>query len=210
MVISLIDVVGSQIVKGSKSLSKSRLPSLFVLGVQKGGSSSLYFFLIRHPLICGGAHKEPHFFDHDELYKKGRSAYAAMYTDKKCGNNSKAMFVDGTPMLHYMHRVSPRFADIYTPKERSKLKFIVLLREPVARDYSWYQQVVRGELASGKKFADILTYQEMDSLNVQSGDHKVHRFDVKLTIRPLSLVFQSFKISKWSINRNLFTSNHHF
>lgn len=32
----------------------SRYPKLFVLGVQKGGSSSLYDMLTRHPKLCSG------------------------------------------------------------------------------------------------------------------------------------------------------------
>ena len=162
--------------KSSKSYQKGHIPSVFVLGVQKGGSSSLYAFLMLHPLLCGGEHKEPHFFDHDEFYRQGRAAYASTYTDVKCDNNDKAVYVDATPMMHYMHKVSSRLADFYTQEERDKLKFIALLREPVSRDYSWYQQVIRGELASGKKFRDILTFQEMDESKFQNGDHKVHRF----------------------------------
>ena len=43
-----------------------------------------------------------------------------------------------------------RIASGYGKAAASKLKFIVLLREPVARDYSSYQHGVREELYLGK------------------------------------------------------------
>ena len=83
----------------------SGVPLLFILGVQKGGSSSLYTFLMLHPLLCGGKHKEAHFFDHDDFYSKGRGAYASWYDSKeneKCVKHKKtAVYVDGTPQMHY-------------------------------------------------------------------------------------------------------------
>ena len=73
--------------------AKGHIPSVFVLGVQKGGSSSLHSFLLLHPLVCGGIHKEPHFFDHDEFFRKGREAYASFFTDVKCENKKNAIYV---------------------------------------------------------------------------------------------------------------------
>ena len=35
-----------------------RLPTVFILGVQKGGSSSMMWMLIMHPQLCSGERKE--------------------------------------------------------------------------------------------------------------------------------------------------------
>ena len=37
-------------------------PRVFLLGVQKGGSSSLMWMAITHPQLCAGQRKETHFF----------------------------------------------------------------------------------------------------------------------------------------------------
>ena len=37
-------------------------PLVFILGVQKGGSSSLMWHIITHPQLCSGVRKETHFF----------------------------------------------------------------------------------------------------------------------------------------------------
>ena len=141
--------------------------TLFLLGVQKGGSSSLFEFLIKHPLFCSGDHKEAHFFEHNERYERGRRYYSRMFNEKKCSDNPQAHFIDGTPQLHYMHRVASRFNEFFSEKEKKNLKFIVMLREPVSRDYSWYQHSTRAELAEGMKFSNIKTFQELDAKNQQ-------------------------------------------
>lgn len=192
-------------------------PLIFVLGVQKGGSSSLYEFLIQHPLLCGGSHKEPHFFDHDDLYKQGRRAYTSMYTDVKCADNVKARYVDGTPMMHYMHRVAERIVEFYSQEDREQIKFIVLLREPVSRDYSWYSHVTRAEVALGKDFSDILTFQELDETQAMQ-DKKVHRY--LFTVSPFISIFHLYLFSHfkkvWTLCRatstfhRLFSSRSNF
>ena len=50
--------------KDSGGTVKTRFlfPRLYILGTQKGGSSSLYELMLAHPLFCGGDHKEPMFF----------------------------------------------------------------------------------------------------------------------------------------------------
>lgn len=120
------------------------LPTIFVTGIQKGGSSSLYELMINHPLLCSGLHKEMHFFDHPENYVRGTNFYRQMYIDPKCDSKVGSRFIDATPILHYpstWQRIYDTYSD--SPDMRDNLKFIVLLREPVARDYSWYQHTVR-------------------------------------------------------------------
>ena len=51
------------------------------------------------------------------------------------------------------------------------MKFITLLREPVARDYSWFQQVTRARLAGGEFFEDQKTFEEMDADQSPATNH---------------------------------------
>lgn len=143
---------------------EGQLPSIFVLGAQKGGSLSLLDLMTQHPLLCRGAHREPHFFSIDENYEEGSKTYKNYFKDAKCGKNLKtSKYIDGTPMLH-IDKVWDRIVQTYGKdvKKKDNLKFIVLLREPVSRDYVWYQHVVRNDLHRGQKFSSIKTLREMN------------------------------------------------
>ena len=43
-------------------MGTGNLPLIFILGAQKGGSSSLFEFMREHPQLCGARKKEPQFF----------------------------------------------------------------------------------------------------------------------------------------------------
>ena len=120
------------------------LPTVFIVGAQKGGSSSLYELMQQHPQLCRSFHKENHYFDHPDNYLYGVDYYKSLFADTKCDNVTGSHFMDGTPILHYPS-VWQRIYDTYNHSIslRDSLKFIVLLREPVARDYSWYQHATR-------------------------------------------------------------------
>jgi len=166
----------------SSSDDEGNLPLIFVLGVQKGGSSSLFEFLIQHPLLCHGVMKEPHFFDHEPYNKKTRQDYMKLFPTNTTSYNihrtcsSKARFIDGTTVMYKLDVASDRMAQFYTNEEKEKLKFIVLIREPVARDYSWYGQVIRDKLGNGIKFNLIETFAEADAKrNSKERDSHIHR-----------------------------------
>ena len=130
------------------------LPSIFILGAQKGGSSSLFEFLIEHPILCRGVKKELHFFDDHKKYgwqtgnMPSKSDYMKLFPgDPDCVKKDvHYRYIDATTMLHVMDTISKWMYEFYTPEERSELKFIAILRDPVARDFSWYQQVARDQL----------------------------------------------------------------
>jgi hypothetical protein len=59
-------------------------------------------------------------------------------------------FMDGSTMLHNMREVAPRIKEFYeqpgTQVKSSELKFIILLREPVARDISCFEHYSRNAI----------------------------------------------------------------
>jgi len=52
-------------------------PDFIIIGVQKGGTTSLYNYLIKHPNIEPSFRKEVHFFDHN--YNRGFNWYRAFF-----------------------------------------------------------------------------------------------------------------------------------
>jgi hypothetical protein len=126
--------------------------------------------------------KEPHFFDHEPYNTKTRQEYMRLFPTNTTRYNihrtcsSKARFIDGTTVMYKLDVASDRMGQFFTSDEKDKLKFIVLIREPVARDYSWYGQVIRDKLGSGMKFNLIDTFAEADGKrNSKERDSHIHR-----------------------------------
>jgi hypothetical protein len=142
---------------------------LFLLGVAKAGSSSIFNMLIKHPDFCAASkslgyvrgHKEQHFFSVTKVYALGVHKYKSIYTDPKC-NTSRGIYIDGSPTFRSMHVMVPRMKETYTVGMWEKLKFIVVLREPVSRDISWYKHSTRSSLSTSK-FTEIKTAGEKNS-----------------------------------------------
>ena len=85
--------------------------------------------------------------------------------------------------MHSMDSIAPRISSFYTLEERKALKFIVLLREPVSRDYSWYGHVLKRDLADGKRFDYVKTFKEIDEAAVRANSttHRSGRYITQLS-----------------------------
>lgn len=58
------------------------LPEFLIIGVQKGGTTSLYRYLEEHPCVASAFAREVHFFDNhtrDYKYGKGMSWYRSHF-----------------------------------------------------------------------------------------------------------------------------------
>ncbi len=207
-------------------------PLVFIIGVQKGGSSSLMWMMITHPQLCEGARKETHFFggNYENLVDAGtkskdiKAEYYSLFTDKKCNGISNSSYVDGTPILHQAYWASKNINAMYTETGyKDKLKFIAMLREPISRDFSWYQHHMRQYLTghkTGKGFSDsrkgsikdVKTFKETweeQILAVKKG--KMKRSDVPNDIGG-DYVYQVKEFMKYFRRDQLFVmnSNHAF
>lgn len=113
------------------SRRKRVLPNFLIIGAQKGGTSSLYKNLAKHPKVAKAFHKEPHFFDFN--YEKGLDWYKAFFPSKiELGDKITG---EATP-YYIFHPDVPRrvFNDL------PKTKLIVMLRNPVKRAFSHYNK----------------------------------------------------------------------
>ena len=102
-------------------------PFLLILGVQKAGTTTLFDMLNRIPGFCGSNEKETGFFIKDKFYNQGPEWYLKQF--EQCSRD--AIKFEATPAYIYHPDALKR---IY--KFNNDMKFIVVLREPVARCYS--------------------------------------------------------------------------
>lgn len=113
------------------------LPDFLIIGTQRGGTTSLYNYLVDRPGVGHASVKELHFFD--KKFHKGPLWYRAHFPtriQKYCFERSrKEVFVTGEASAYYIFHP-------HAPKRVAKLipgaKLIILLRNPVDRAYSQY------------------------------------------------------------------------
>jgi hypothetical protein len=119
------------------------LPDFLIIGGQRCGTSSLYYYLTEHPSIVAASTKETHFFD--ENFVKGLGWYRAQFPtllQKNCVENVlKRGFItgEGTPYYILYPHAPRRVAEILP-----SAKILALLRNPVDRAYSQHWIELRG------------------------------------------------------------------
>ena len=101
-------------------------PNFIIIGAQKAGTSSLYYYLNQHPDLSGSVPKEIHFFNRDFYFGKSVESYEGHFR----GWRTKKYF-EATPAYLYTPDTYKVLHDLYPD-----LKLIVILRDPVKRAYS--------------------------------------------------------------------------
>jgi hypothetical protein len=121
-----------------KSALLRALPDFLILGVQKGGTTTLFDQLSSHPQVVGPAVKEIQFFSFE--YHRGKNWYRShfplvpkLWWWSVC-SGKRCLTGEGSPPYLYHPLVPARVVKVVP-----KAKFIVLLRDPVARAYSHYE-----------------------------------------------------------------------
>ncbi len=104
------------------------LPDFVILGTQRGGTTSLYRWLMSHPGVAPGLKKEVHYFD--DYYHHGMRWYRAHFPFKRSGRITG----ESCPYMLF-HPLAPARAARDLPPDT---RFIVLLREPAQRAISQY------------------------------------------------------------------------
>ena len=110
------------------------VPNFLIIGVQKGGTTSLYRYLLQHPQVVPAVRKEVHFFDlhYDRGLEWYRAQFPASPQPHGCLVGEASPYYIFHPLV--AHRVYQTLPDA---------KIIVLLRDPVDRVLSHYFHEVR-------------------------------------------------------------------
>jgi Sulfotransferase domain len=128
--------------------------SIFVCGVQKGGTTSLYAHFREHPALSSPSRKELHFFD-DETRDWSSPDYSAI-DSFFVGDDGNRLRFDVTPIYSFW---PPSIGRLRTYNPSAKL--IILFRDPVDRAWSqWCMEFARGN--------ELLSFSEA----IREGRHR--------------------------------------
>ena len=127
------------------------LPNYMFLGAAKSATTTYYDILKNHNEVFVPKFKEPHFFNFDKNFSKGIDWYSQTYF----GNVSEEKaIIDFTPTYLYSNLCAERIFNCLGPK----MKFVVILRDPVDRAYSHYNHSVR-DGHEEKSFTDAINLE---------------------------------------------------
>ncbi len=122
-------------------------PAFAIIGAKRGGTTSLYNYMLEHPAICplfpGRQHiKGIHFFDSE--FARGPRWYRSHFPLEVGGRpavrpwDAGAIAGEASPYYLFHPLAAQRLAAAFPD-----LRLIVLLRDPVERAYSHYKERVR-------------------------------------------------------------------
>ncbi|MEV6595648.1 sulfotransferase domain-containing protein [Actinoplanes sp. NPDC051346] len=147
---------------GERTSDQRPLPDFLVIGTKRGGTTSLWRYLIQHPLVPqlfpAWNTKTSHYFE--ENWSRGEAWYRSHFPtrrqraalERKHGGPCKAG--EAAPLYMFHPLVAGRVADLM-PKAR----MIVLLRDPVERAFSHWKER-RTEGVEPLDFAAALAAEE--------------------------------------------------
>jgi hypothetical protein len=143
---------------GERTSDRRPLPDFLVIGTKRGGTTSLWRYLIQHPLVPrlfpAWNTKTSHYFE--DNWTRGEAWYRSHFPtargrtalERKHGGPSKVG--EAAPLYMFHPLAASRVASIMP-----RVRMIVLLRDPVERAYShWKERRTEGKEPLG--FADAL------------------------------------------------------
>ena len=107
-------------------------PNFMIIGTVKGGTSSLYSYLIKHPSVLPAVNKELHFFNVN--FNKGIDWYLSQFP--RIPEQHNFFTGEATPNYIYSGEAVSKLFN-YFPK----IKLIAILRNPIERAVSHYYMI---------------------------------------------------------------------
>ena len=146
------------------------LPDFITIGTQKGGSTSLYHYLIQHPQVYSAITSNLNFFSTPK-YKRGISYYRSCFPPEilmMFRRMLKGKAVTGEGSVDYMHNP---FTAERVKRAVPNVKLIVLLRNPVYRAFSNYKHMVR----RGRETESFEKALRLEESRISEGKQKVYQ-----------------------------------
>lgn len=118
---------------------KGGIPDFFVLGAQKGGTTTLYHMLVKLPSIVPSVRKEIEYLNDPNRRGLGLNWYCEHFPSlekkEKIARKTGIRPVTGEATTLLNHPLAPELLKAIAPN----IRFVVLLREPSSRAFSHYQ-----------------------------------------------------------------------
>jgi hypothetical protein len=124
----------TEIILGARRLTASArgLPDFIVVGAQKAGTTSFYWYLSQLPAVEPSFRKEVHYFDLN--YGHGEAWYRAFFPTRAKLHRNAAITGEATPYYLFHPAVPQRIHDLVP-----SAKIIILLRDPAQRALSHFE-----------------------------------------------------------------------
>lgn len=111
--------------------SLRKLPDFIIIGAQKSGTSSLYYYLSQHPRLKLAINKEIHYYNYHIRHGKNLGWYKSFFPLKlRCIGRKTG---EASPYYLFDDRAAARIK-----LDLPNIKLIALLRNPIDRAYSAY------------------------------------------------------------------------
>ncbi|UOQ87010.1 sulfotransferase domain-containing protein [Gracilibacillus salinarum] len=153
-------------------------PNLFIVGAQKSGSTSLYYYLNQHPSVFFSKEKEPRYFNYkynknlqngpgDRKWDNSRITNFKEYIDLFKNVRDEKIIGEATIEYLYFSEVAQELK-----KFNKNSKIIIILRDPKERAYSAYTHLCR-DLRENLSFKDALLEENK---RIDSGYHQIWHY----------------------------------
>ena len=142
------------------------MPDFFIGGIQKGGTTSLYYALIQHPQIIPGKTKEMFYYGVTPAYKKGNLYYKQHFgtvlykTFRQLSTRKKMLTLDASTNTFDSKEAPSRIL-----KDNPDAKIIFIFRNPVERAFSHYKMACK----MGWESADFETALKLEESRISDG-----------------------------------------
>lgn len=143
---------------------KTRFPKYFIIGFAKAGTKALYEALKMHPSLVGPMTEERFFTEH---YKDGIQRYLESIPRPSPGQHTIEKSPDYITSPQAPQRL--KNAALSLGIDPSLLKFIIIVRNPVARSVSDFIELSIYAARVGKKHRSLFTKEVLQHGTVNSG-----------------------------------------
>lgn len=118
------------------AIGSGRLPDFLMIGAPKAGTTSMWFYLKRHPRLFFASPKALEFFTFEDRFERGPDWYRAFFA----GAGEGQLCGEASPYARWPHSgdVAGRIAQTVPP-----VKLIYMIRNPVERTYAQYRHRMR-------------------------------------------------------------------
>lgn len=177
------------------------MPNFLIIGAQKAGTTSLYFYLKRHPQIYMSADKEPHFFAYRGGIPKFRGPLASgskYWRTRTTSLEAYERLFDGVTTEKAIGEASTYYLCVPETARAIRhhipdVKLIAILRNPVDRAFSNFRHCVK------LGFEPLINFQEA----LQEEDKRMRdNWGIEWYYRQKSLYYNQMKRYYDTFDRN--------